>query len=287
MPDEFGQLVRANEAQHAGFAQLLCVEWTRFRTNRGWVIGMIAAVMLTVSLGLLFAAGCQASFEGPNGLVRPSVPLGPDGEAVVDQFYFMHQPLTGNGSVSARVTSLTGIITYPPPNHDQIVPGVVPWAKAGVILKASTAPGSSYAAVMFTGSHRVRMQDNFLHDTAGRPVGVPAPLPRWLRLVRVGDTLTGYESSDGKQWTETGTAYLAGLPATVEAGLFVTSPGDVTVSEGASRFTQATATSTMSVCRAPPPVRGAPTRSGPPAHGPIGSVSTVRRGSSSPAGRSP
>src|SRR5262249_54503061 len=115
----------------------------------------------------LFAAACQTSFEGPNGQVRPSVPLGPDGEAVIDRFYFMHQPLTGNGSITAHVTSLTGIITYPPPNHDQIVPDVVPWAKAGVILKESTKQGSPYAAVMLTGSHGVRMQCNFIEDRAG------------------------------------------------------------------------------------------------------------------------
>jgi hypothetical protein len=87
------------------------------------VIGMMIAARVIVSLGLLFAAGCKTSFEGPNGRVRPSVPPGPDGEAVIDRFYFVHQPLTGNGSITARVTSLTGTITYPPPNHDQIVSG--------------------------------------------------------------------------------------------------------------------------------------------------------------------
>jgi len=241
MADDRGQIVRADKAPSEGLAQLLCVEWTKFRTTRGWVIGMVAAALVIVSLGLLFAAGCQTSFEGPNGQVRHSAPLGPQGEAVHDKFYFMHQPLTGNGSITARVTSLTGIITYPPPNHDQIVPGVVPWAKAGVIIKESTKQGSAYAAVMLTGSHGVRMQCNFIEDIAGRPGGVSTPFSRWLRLTRLGDTLTGYESSDGTQWTEISTAHLAGLPATVEAGLFVTSPGDLTISEGASRFTQATA----------------------------------------------
>ncbi len=241
MADDRGQVVRGDTAEREGFARLLCAEWTKFRTTRGWLIGMVVAALVTVLLGLLFAAGCQTSFEGPNGQVRFSVPLGPGGEAVIDKFYFMRQPLTGNGSITARVTSLTGIITYPPPNHDQIVPGVVPWAKAGVIIKESTKQGSSYAAVMLTGSHGVRMQCNFTEDKAGRPGGVSAQFPRWLRLTRFGETLTGYESSDGTQWSEISTAHLAGLPASVEAGLFVTSPGDLTMSEGASRFTQATA----------------------------------------------
>src|SRR5258707_780490 len=94
---------------------------------------------------------------------------------------------------------------------------------------------------MLTGRHGVRMQYNFIGDTAGSPGGVSAESPRWLRLTRSGDTLTGYESTDGAQWTTVGTAYLAGLPATVQVGLFVTSPCDLTVSEGSCRFTQATA----------------------------------------------
>jgi hypothetical protein len=241
MADDSEQIVPADKAENEGFAQLLRVEWTKFRTSRGWVIGVVIAALVIVSLGLLFAAACQTSIEGPNGRIHPSVPLGPDGEAVIDRFYFMHRPLTGNGSITARVTSLTGILTYPPPSHDQIVSGVVPWAKAGVLIKESTKQGSAYAAVMLTGGHGVRMQCNFIEDMGGRSGEVSAQFPRWLRLTRSGDTLTGYESSDGTQWTEIGTAHLAGLPATAEAGLFVTSPGDLTMSEGASRFTQATA----------------------------------------------
>jgi hypothetical protein len=37
-------------------------------------------------------------------------PVGPGGEAVTDSFYFVRQPLAGNGSITVRVTSLTGLI---------------------------------------------------------------------------------------------------------------------------------------------------------------------------------
>jgi ABC-type transport system involved in multi-copper enzyme maturation permease subunit len=53
---------------------------------------------------------------------------------------------------------------------------------------------------------------------------VSAAAPRWLRLVRAGDTLTGYDSADGRHWIRVGTTRLASLPATVQAGPFVTSP---------------------------------------------------------------
>ena len=34
-----------------GFAQLLRAEWTKFRTVRGWVIGMLVAVLVTAGSG--------------------------------------------------------------------------------------------------------------------------------------------------------------------------------------------------------------------------------------------
>ncbi|WP_233530897.1 DUF1349 domain-containing protein [Paenibacillus alkalitolerans] len=193
---------------------------------------MVVTALLTVLPGLLLAASSNGG---------PPILLGPDGIAVTDKFYFVHKPLTGDGSITVRVTSMTGLITYPPPDNDKIVPGVVPWAKAGIIIKDGTRQGSPYAAMMVTGSHGVRMQHNFIHDISGRPGGVSAESPRWLRLTRSENTITGYESMDGKQWNKVGTARLAGLPATVRVGLFVTSPGDVSVSEAKIRFTNATA----------------------------------------------
>jgi hypothetical protein len=226
---------------HDSFAHVLRAEWIMFRNVRGWVIAMVVAALLTVLLGLA-AAAVGTTCNGPNGHVCLAALVGPDGEAVTDKFYFVHQPLAGDGSMTVRVISLTGLITYPPPNHNQIVSGVVPWAKAGVIIKESTSQGSAYAAMMITGSHGVRMQDNFTQDIAGIPGGVSAQSPRWLRLAREGSTLTGYESTDGTQWTRVGTTHLDGLPTTVQIGLFVTSPCNLTVDEGACRLAQTTAT---------------------------------------------
>ena len=82
---------------------------------------------------------------------------------------------------------------------------------------------------MVTGGHGVRMQYDYTHDMAGLPGAVSAASPRWLRLTRSGDTITGYDSADGTHWTKVGTARLAGLASTVQAGLFATSPGHSTV----------------------------------------------------------
>jgi ABC-type transport system involved in multi-copper enzyme maturation permease subunit len=243
-----------------GFAQVLRAEWTKFRTVRGWVIGMIVAVLVTLGLGLFAVAGASSSCQHVGGPVRtglacaPTFPVGPGGEPVSDSFYFVHQPLTGNGSITVQVTSLTGLL--PPANANapsgpggpaDTRPGLMPWAKAGIIIKDGTRPGSAYAAIMITPGHGVRMQYNYTQDTAGLPGAASAASPRWLRLTRSGDTITGYDSADGAHWTQVGTASLAGLPSTVQAGLFTASPEDDVISQsfgGTSNFggpSQATA----------------------------------------------
>jgi hypothetical protein len=151
---------------------------------------------------------------------------------VTDSFYFVRQPLSGNGSITVRVTSLTGLYSTHGATEAGggsatagMTPGVQPWSKAGIIVKASTRQGTAYAAMMVTGSHGVRMQWDFTHDVAGLTGKASAASPRWLRLTRSGDTVTGYDSADGVHWTRVGIATLAGLPSTAQAGLFAASPG--------------------------------------------------------------
>ncbi len=222
-----------------GFPQLLQEEWTKFRTVRGWVLTMAASVLVTVSLGLLIAGGVRSTCVTGKGEGACPAPLvGPDGIAVNDRYYFVHQPLKGNGSITARVSDMTGQIRLPDavPGVRNVKEGVVPWAKAGLLVRQSLKQGTPYAAVMLTGHHGVRMQHNYIHDVAGGPHNGP----QWLRLTRSGDTITGHESDDGKTWTEVSTVKLTGLPETVEIGLFATSPG--VLWEMAKAFAQATAT---------------------------------------------
>ena len=66
--------------------------------------------------------------------------------------------------------------------------------------------------MMVTGTHGVRMQWDFTEDAAGLAGTVSAASPRWLRLTRAGDVISGYDSADGTHWTRVGTATLTGLP---------------------------------------------------------------------------
>jgi ABC-type transport system involved in multi-copper enzyme maturation permease subunit len=219
------------QAGRDGFTQLLHAEWTKFRTLRGWVIAVLIAALLIDVVGLLVPRGndhCSTACQA-------SVPTGPGGEAVNDSYYLAARPLAGDGSITVRVTSLTGVTDHSggfitPANGPQnpVKRGLVPWAKAGIIITGSTRPGSAYAAMMVTGSHGVRMQYDYTTDIAGLPGSVSAASPRWLRLTRSGDAITGYDSADGRHWAAVGTAHLAGLTGPVRAGMFATSPLDFT-----------------------------------------------------------
>lgn len=120
-----------------------------------------------------------------------------------DQFNYVSQSLTGNGTITARVTAQS--------NTD-------PWAKSGVMIKQSTASGSNYALLAVTPGNGSTFQYGF--NTA-----VPGPsytFPTWLRLSRSGSTITAYSSPDGSTWTEVGTTTIA-LTDPVTIGLFVCS----------------------------------------------------------------
>ena len=175
---------------------------------RGWVTAMAAAALLT-ALAVVALAGVSNGSQ--NAGANPTVAIGPGGEAVTDNFYFVRQSLDGNGSITAKVASLDTVLPTPGGGSPPHI--AVPWAKAGIIIKASTKPGSAYAAVMATPAHGVRMQYDYTHDTTGLSGAVSAASPRWLRLTRSGDTITGYDSADGRHWAKIAAASLAGLPS--------------------------------------------------------------------------
>ena len=121
-----------------------------------------------------------------------------------DQFNYVSQPLTGNGTIVARVTSQTNTST---------------WAKAGVMIKQSTTAGSAYALLGVTPGNGVAFQYGFNLSVAAGGYTFPNG---WLKLIRVGTTITAYTSPDGSTWTQVGTATVS-LTDPVTIGMFVCS----------------------------------------------------------------
>ena len=220
--------------ERESFWHLVRAEWTKFRTVRGWVIAVlvtIVAIGAGAFPGADVSGGCgggHAASSGASAAACPAQPTGPGGVPVQDAFYFAHQPVTGNGTITVQMTSLTGQFIVGTGNGGfQTSPGgLQPWSKAGIIIKQNTSQGSAYAAMMVTGSNGVRMQWDYVNDTpglgkgAGEAGGVSASSPCWLRLARDGDTISGYDSADGTHWTLAGSATLPGLTSTVQAGPF-------------------------------------------------------------------
>jgi outer membrane protein assembly factor BamB/regulation of enolase protein 1 (concanavalin A-like superfamily) len=139
-----------------------------------------------------------------NGSVFTVNGSGSDIWGSVDELQYVSQPLTGNGTITARVTSQD--ITDP-------------WAKSGIIIKQSTTAGSPYVLLAVTPGNGVHLQYGFNSDVYGGTFAFPNA---WLRLQRSGNTFTAYTSPDGSTWTEVSSATVT-MTTSATIGLFVCS----------------------------------------------------------------
>jgi hypothetical protein len=103
-----------------------------------------------------------------------------------DGFHYVYQPLTGNGQVVARVLGMAG-------TH--------PWAKAGLMIRETLDAGSKHATLTCTLANglgyfwRVGGSNDTFYSAANR-----LDTPCWLKLVRWGDLLGGFISTNGVNW---------------------------------------------------------------------------------------
>jgi regulation of enolase protein 1 (concanavalin A-like superfamily) len=126
-----------------------------------------------------------------------------------DQFHFVYQELSGDVDVAARV--------------DSLAPTDV-WTKAGIMFRSSLSASAADVLVAATPGkgiafqHRPASGQYSVLDGVHSGIGVP----RWVRLVRAGDTITAYQGTDGSQWTKINAITLP-LGARIYVGLAVTS----------------------------------------------------------------
>jgi len=152
------------------------------------------------------SVGLPGSAGDASGLftVRGS---GADIGGTADSFNYLYQPLTGDGTLTARVTA---------------VGNTAPGAQAGVMIRETLAPDSPFADMLITpggASFQGRIQAGSSNFNDGGPA---ATAPHWLRISRTGNSFTGSTSPDGVTWTAAGTAMIS-MPQTVLIGLAVTS----------------------------------------------------------------
>jgi outer membrane protein assembly factor BamB len=127
-----------------------------------------------------------------------------------DNFHFVWQSLAADGSISAQITSQS--------NTD-------PWAKAGLMMRASTDPGAPYYAVFATPSNGVAVQWRSAQTGTTSQVTTAGTVPTYLEITRTGTTFSAYTSPDGTTWTAVpgSTQSLANLTGTLLRGFAVTS----------------------------------------------------------------
>jgi M6 family metalloprotease-like protein len=132
---------------------------------------------------------------------------GADIWGAADQFFYRYSSLRGDGEIIARIQSLENTNA---------------WAKAGVMLRESTEPGSRNAFIALTPGNGITFQSRTAANGSTVTSETPAVAPRWVKLVRRGASFTGFHSANGTDWTAFGSATLP-LGEIVLAGLAVTS----------------------------------------------------------------
>ncbi len=137
---------------------------------------------------------------------------------VADSFQYAWTTLVGDGEIRARVNSQT--------NTNE-------WAKAGVMVRETLDEGSRHAVCFLTPENGFGYEYRASTDQPSEffygPSSAAAP-NNWVKMVRSGDTLRGYASADGQNWTLINSGTVPGLQTTVRIGLIVTSSNNGTLS---------------------------------------------------------
>lgn len=129
-----------------------------------------------------------------------------------DEFHFAYLDVSGDSEVVARVSSITDTFS---------------WAKAGVMIRESLAPGSRNAFIALTPENGVEFQWRDLTSSSSFYVQGPiVSAPHWVRLTRTNNTFTAYNSTDGASWSQVGSQVTFTMASDSVIGLAVSAVND-------------------------------------------------------------
>jgi hypothetical protein len=131
-----------------------------------------------------------------------------------DNCHYMFIEMTGDGAMQARVTD--------------VGTGTSNWTKGGVMIRETLDGGSINVFVAITGGDGEGATFQWRNATDGASASnrtKPAPVapPYWIRLVREGDTFSGFLSEDGENWYQEGASQEIVMADPVYVGIAVTS----------------------------------------------------------------
>ncbi len=166
-------------------------------------VSSVPSPWTTADLGAVSAGGLAMHSAG----VFSVHGSGNDIAGTADAFRFVRQSISGDFDISARVTFQT--------NTNGM-------AKAGVMVREDLTPGSRYALMAATpATNGFRFSTRTAVDAAAVSTGsslYTAP-NNWVRLQRVGNTLTAFKSSNGTTWSQVGSPTTISMGSSVYVGL--------------------------------------------------------------------
>lgn len=126
-----------------------------------------------------------------------------------DNFCYASSSTSGNIEIIARVNSQTN---------------TNPYATSGLMMRASTNANSMNAYISVSPSNGVNFSSRSSNGgTTSTTYGPTVAAPTYIRLVRSGNSFSGYQSTDGINWTLVGTSTLSNMPNSFLVGFGVSS----------------------------------------------------------------
>ena len=163
----------------------------------------VQAPWVNQDIGTVGLAGSATSTNG----VLTVRGAGADIWGTVDAFQSVLQPVSGDAQIVVRVKSLQNTHWY---------------AKAGVMLRmAGTAGAADVILDVLPNGGLEFMTRPFAGAATSWLSSAPQAAPPWLKLTRVGTSVTGYVSANGTAWTQVGNTNMGTGAALI--GLAVTS----------------------------------------------------------------
>ncbi|MGC4031163.1 MAG: hypothetical protein QM754_05370 [Tepidisphaeraceae bacterium] len=185
-----------------------------------------------------------STFYGQVGNVFALNATGSGVTSTADRFRYTYTTQTGDGDISAYVT-----------NPRATTGTVVSNAQAGVMIRASTATGAANAFLAQTATGGLaftyRSTTNGTTTTAATLASVTGAV--WLKLTRVGTSVSAFYSTDGVTYTQIGSAVtVSGLSASSQlAGLAVASRSTTQIDQATFENVSVTSTSGPSLVSGP------------------------------------
>jgi regulation of enolase protein 1 (concanavalin A-like superfamily) len=126
----------------------------------------------------------------------------------VDGLHYVYQSLTGDGTIVARVNTLTGGASS---------------QSNGVMIRETLDTNSKHAYVAFSQSQIYFTNRTTTGGSTAAQTLTGKTLPYWVKLTRSGSTFTAAASADGVTWVQVGTPRTINMTTSVYVGLAVSS----------------------------------------------------------------